>query len=101
MGEGEENDLLASYGADVVVHGHDLDAGDLLDHRLHNWPGRFNQMAPYLLHQVPPLFGGKRLDQVLLGCGQNALETHDEEIPEQVGMDVLGTLGPCNPARSG
>jgi hypothetical protein len=27
---------------------------------------------------------------VLLGCGQNALETHDEEIPEQVGVDVLG-----------
>jgi hypothetical protein len=47
-------------------------------------------MGPYLLQQVPPLFGGKRLDQVLLGCGQNALETNDEEIPQQVGVDVLG-----------
>jgi hypothetical protein len=28
---------------------------------------------------------------VLLGWGQNALETHDEKIPEQVGVDVLGT----------
>ena len=62
--------------------------------------GRFNQMGPYLLQQVPPLIV-ERLDQVLLGCGQNALETHDEEIAEQVGVDVLRGHGPCNPARSG
>ena len=89
-GEGEKNNLLAGYGADVMVHGHDLAADDLLDHRLHDWTGRFDQMGPYLLQQVPPFLGGKRLDQVLLGCGQNALETHDEEIAEQVGVDVLG-----------
>jgi hypothetical protein len=47
-------------------------------------------MGPYLLQQVPPLFGRERLDQVLLGGGQNALETHDEEIPQQMGVDVLG-----------
>ena len=44
-------------------------------------------MGPYLLQQVPPFFGGKRFDQVLLGCDQNALGTHDKEISEQAGMD--------------
>ena len=90
MCEGEENHLLASCGADVMMHGYDLDAGDLVDHSFQDRTGRFNQMGPYLLEQVPPLFGGKRPDQVLLGCGQNALETHDQEIAEQVGVNVLG-----------
>jgi hypothetical protein len=89
LGEGEENDLFAGYGADVMVQGHDFNAGDLLDHRLHDWTGRFNQMGPYLLQQVPPLFGWKRLDQVLLGCGQDPLKADDEEIAEQVGVDCL------------
>jgi hypothetical protein len=47
-------------------------------------------MGPNLLEQVPPLFGRERLDQLLLGCGQNTLKTHDEEIAEQVGVEVLG-----------
>jgi hypothetical protein len=46
-------------------------------------------MGPYLLQQVPPLFGWKRLDQVLLGCGQDPLKADDEEIAEQVGVDCL------------
>ena len=54
-GKGEKNHLLAGLGADVMVQGHDLDAGDLLDHRLHDWTGRFNQVGPYLLEQVSPL----------------------------------------------
>ena len=49
LGQGEENDLLAGYCADVMVHGHDLDAGDLLDHRLHDWTGRFDQIGPHSL----------------------------------------------------
>jgi hypothetical protein len=28
-------------------------------------------MGPYLLQQIPSLLGGKRFDQVLLGCGQS------------------------------
>ncbi len=70
-GEGEENDLLAGYRADVVVHGHDLDAGDLLDHRFQNWTGRFNQMGPNLLQQVSPLCSRKRFDQVLDAAQMN------------------------------
>jgi hypothetical protein len=73
------------------VHGYDLDAGDLLDHRLDDGSGRFNQMGPYLFQQVPPLFGWKRLDQVLLGGGQDASKAHDEEIAEQVDADVGST----------
>ena len=37
-----------------------------------------------------PFLGGKRLDQVLLGGGQDPLQADDEEIAEQVGVDVLG-----------
>ena len=39
--------------ADVMVHGHDLDASDILDHRLHDRTGRLDQMGPCLLQQVP------------------------------------------------
>ena len=44
-GEGEKNHFLAGSGTDVTVHNHDLDAHDLLDHRLHDRTGRFNQSA--------------------------------------------------------
>ena len=27
---------------------------------------------------------------LLLGCGQNALETHDQEITEKTGVNVVG-----------
>ena len=67
FGQGEENDLFAGYGADVMVHGQHLDAGDLLDHRFHDRTGRLDQMGPHLLQQVPPFFGRERLDQLLLG----------------------------------
>ena len=36
-------------------------------------------MGPHLLQQFPPLLGGKRCGQVLLGGGQNALQADDEE----------------------
>ena len=91
-GEGEDNHLLASFCADVVVHGHDLDAGDLFDHRLQDRPCGFNQMGPNLLQQVPPLFGGMRLDPMLLGCNQDALQANDEEIAEQA--EAWINLGP-------
>jgi hypothetical protein len=40
--------------------------------------------------QVPPLVRGERLDQLLFGRGQDALEADDEQITDQVGVDVLG-----------
>ena len=40
--------------------------------------------------QVPALLGRQRLDQVLLGRGQDALEADDEQVADQVGVDVLG-----------
>ena len=72
-----------------MVHGHDLDAGGFLDHRFEEWTGRFDQMGSYLLQQVSSLFGGKLLDQVLFGCGQNPRKADDQEIAKQVGVDVL------------
>ena len=68
-----------------------LDAGDLLDHRFHDRTGRFDQMGPHLLEQVPSLLGRKRLDQLLLGGGQNALQADHEKIAQQVGVNILGT----------
>ena len=91
LGQGEENDLLAGDGADIMVQGQHLDAGDLLDHRFHDRTGRFDQMGPHLLQQVPPLLGRKRLDQMLFGRGQHALKADHEEIAEQVGVNVLGS----------
>ena len=58
-GKGKENDLLAGFRADVMVHGHDCDASDILDHRFEDRTGRFNQMCPYLLQQVPAFSGAK------------------------------------------
>ena len=90
LGEGEENDLLAGGGADVMVQAQDLDASDLLDHRFQDWPRRFDQVGPYFLEQVPPFLGWQRLDQVLFRGGQNALKADHEEITQQVGVNVLG-----------
>ncbi len=55
LGKGKENNLLAGYGADVMVQAQDLDAGDLLDHRFHDRTGRFDQMGPHLLSTGPAL----------------------------------------------
>src|SRR5690349_11593933 len=35
LAQGEEHDLLAGVGADVVVQTQDFDAGDFLDHGFH------------------------------------------------------------------
>src|SRR5690242_9831618 len=48
-------------------------------------------MGAHLLEQVSPLLGRQRLDQLLLGRGQDALEADDEEFADQVGVDLLGT----------
>jgi hypothetical protein len=76
------------------------DAGDVLDHRLQERLRRLDQMRPYLLEQVPPLPGRRRLRQLLFGGCQHTLEADDEEITEQVGVNVLGGVGPGIPAQS-
>ena len=37
-----------------------------------------------------PFSAGSDLANLLLGYGQNALKTHDDEIAEQIGVDVFG-----------
>src|SRR5271165_3530822 len=90
LDQSEEHDLLASHGADVMVQAAHFDAGNLLDHRLHERPSGFEQMGPDLLEQVPPLLGRKRLDQMLFGGCQDALEPHYDQIIDQVRADILG-----------
>src|SRR6266849_8027391 len=48
-------------------------------------------MRPHLFEQVPPLLGRERLDQVLFGRRQNALEADNEQIGDQVSVNVLGS----------
>ncbi len=91
LSQGEENDLLAGNGADVMVQAQHLNAGDLVEHRFEDRTGRFNQMGPHLLQQVPPFLGRKRLDQVLFGGGQNAPKADHEKITEQVRVNFLGS----------
>ena len=89
--QGEEHDLFTGHGTDVMVHAEHLDAGDLLDHRLHQRPRGLEEMGPDLLEQVPPLLGRERLDEVLFGGGQNAMEPDHDQVVEQVRADVLGS----------
>jgi hypothetical protein len=90
-GEGEQYDFLTRGGADVVVQAQDFDAGDVLDHRFQERPRRLEQMGPHLLEQVSSLLGWQRLDQMLFGGGQDALEADHEEIIDQVRADVFGS----------
>ena len=100
FGQGEENDLLAGEGADVMVQAPHLDAGDLLDHRFQDRPRRFDQVGPYLLEQVSAFLGWERLYQVLFRGRQNALKADHEEIIEQVGVNALGTPAHVVPLKA-
>ena len=90
MFQGDKNDFFARPGADVMMQAHDLDTGDLPDHRFHNWPRGLDQMGAYLFEQVASFIGRHGLDQVLLRGGQDALESDHQKIPEQVDVNVLG-----------
>ncbi len=70
-GEREKNDLFADFGADVMVHGHDRDASNLLDHCLHDGASRFEQLGSQPLEQIPSVFGRKRFDHLLFGRRQD------------------------------
>ena len=70
-----------------MVKAHHLDAGDRLDHLLQERIRRFDQVGPYLLEQVPSLLG-RDIGKLLFGGCQQALETNDDEIAEQVGVNI-------------
>ena len=70
-----------------------LDAGDLLDQRLNEWLGRFDQMGPYLLEKIPSLLG-RDFGELLFGWRQQTLEPDDDEITEQVGVNILRASAP-------
>jgi hypothetical protein len=76
LGQGQDYKRFAGHRADVVVQAHDLNSGDLLDHRLNERLRRFDQMASYLLEQVSSLLRGKRVDQVLFGGGHQLSGHH-------------------------
>jgi hypothetical protein len=83
------HDLVTSDSADVVVHADELDAGDLTNHRLHERPSRFDEMVAYLFEKIGPLLGRQRLDQVLFGGSQYAMEADKDNVVDQVGANAL------------
>ena len=89
FGQGEEHDLFACDSADVVVHTHNCDAGDFQDHCFHERSRGFDKMCTHLFKEVSSLLGGQRLDQVLFGRGQDALEADKENFVDQMRADVL------------
>ena len=82
--------FFAGDGADVVVQTQHLDAGDFLDHSFHDRARGFQQLNSHLFDEIPAFVGLERLDQMLLGRGQNSFESDHNEITDQVGMDSLG-----------
>ena len=97
--QSKEHDFLAGDGADVVVHAHDLDAGDFVNHRFQQRSRGFEKMCTNLFEEVSPLFGRQRLDQVLFGGCQDALEADKENVVDQV-RGCPWAPGPCIPAQS-
>jgi hypothetical protein len=91
FGQGEEHDLFACDGADVVVHTHNCDACNFQDHCLDERSRGFDKMGTHLFKEAPSLVGGQRLDQVLFGRGQVALEADKENFVDQMRADVLRT----------
>jgi len=50
----------------------------------------FDQLPSGLVEQVPAFLGRKRLDELLFGLGQDALEAEPRGDPQSVGVDILG-----------
>ena len=48
-------------------------------------------MGAYLLEELPPLLGRKRLGQPVFGRAENALNADYQEITEQMGANVPGS----------
>ena len=86
LGEGEEHDLLAGDGADVMVQAQHLDAGDVLDHRLAQRPRRRDQLNAVPRAQSAGVLPGMNpLDAVQEGphniIGGRASEPPASELP--------------------
>jgi hypothetical protein len=90
IGQRKKHDFLAGDGADVVVHTHDPDPGDVQDDCLQKRPRGFKKVSAHLFKEVSSLLGRQRLDQVLFGRGQDALEADKENFVDQMRADVFG-----------
>lgn len=88
--EREKYDLFAGGRTDIVMQADCFDARDFLDERFQDRPRGFDELGPDLLEQVSSPLGRKRLHEVLLGSRQHALQSHDQQITDQVGANVLG-----------
>jgi hypothetical protein len=87
--QSKDHNLFAGCRADVVVQAHHFDAGDLLDHRFHYGPRRFDQVGADLFQEVSPLLGRERFDQLLFGHSQDPFEANNDQIADHVSVDVF------------
>ena len=70
-----------------MMQAHCLNASRLDDHCLKEWPRRFDQSRAHLFEQVPSFFMRECLDELLFGRRQDTLQTNDDEIADQMGVD--------------
>lgn len=80
-----------------MVQAQHFDAGNLQDQFFQNWPRCLNQLSPDLLQQIASLLRLAIFDEMLLGCRQHTLQSHDEKSPTSI-----RTLGiTCSMSRTG
>ena len=60
----------------------------------------FDEVDSHLFEQVPSLVRRERGDQLLFCHGQNALESDDEQIVDQISVNILGTPTHVDPPKS-
>src|SRR5687768_13095883 len=72
------------------MQAHHLDAGHILDHGFHHRPRRFDKVESHYFEQVSSLLGWERCDQFLFRHSQDAFESDDEKIADQVSVNIPG-----------
>ena len=74
--ERKNDDFFTRVGTDIVVQAANLDFSDIANQCLQSWTSRFDQLGPNLFQQVSPFLCGERCHQMLLGRGQDALQSN-------------------------
>lgn len=87
--QGEDHQLFAGDRADVVMQADDLNTGGREDQSFQACSGGFHEVGSNLFQKIPPFFRREGLNQVLLGGGENPLQTNYEELADQVRTNIL------------
>jgi hypothetical protein len=91
LGQRENDQFLAGRRADIVMQTDWFDAGNIRDECFKHRPRRFDQLGSHLFEQVASLVGRQRLNEMLLGRGENTFQANDEQVIDEVGTDMFRT----------